>query len=331
MNADVSIVIPTWNGVELLKRFFPSVIRAAAHYRQTTGNDIEIVLVNDAGSDATPEWLNAEYLTGKAAMDIRLLTNEENLGFGKSVNRGIREARYPLVLLLNNDVEVDEDAIAPLVAHFTDPSVFAVHCRVFEFESRRECGSGQLGSFARGSIRVHQRYQTPPESHRRDCRRRPLYSIFATGGAAMYARDTFLALGAFEELLSPSYWEDVDISYRAWKRGYTVLYEPLSIVHHRISSTMGKLNRRKLWRVQQRNRLIFHWLNLHDRRLFASHLLWLTFLTLTALLRLQPLFLLAVLDALRHLPQIRQRRREEMALAKRSDREVFEVFRELRE
>jgi hypothetical protein len=93
---------------------------------------------------------------------------------------------------------------------------------------------------------------------------------------------------------------------------------------------MRRLSDRLRWRLQQRNRLMFHWIHLHERRYLLSHLLWVGLLFVTAPLRLQPLYMLAVIDAVRRLPQIRQRRRDEERLARRSDREVFQLFEELR-
>lgn len=343
MNSDISIVIPSWNGQSLLECFLPSVITAANFYAEQTNNKVEIVIVDDGSSDETVTWLQSfafEEVSLKSVVEdrktaLRFLQNEKNLGFGKTCNKGIAASRYPLVFLLNNDVEVEEGAIAPLVSHFTDDTVFAVHCRVFEFETRKECGTGKIGNFARGFIRVHQSYsaETVLQDSRGDNFKGDapaLYSIFASGGSAMYDREKFIQLGAFEELLSPFYWEDVEISYRAWKRGYTVLYEPRSIVHHRVSSTMRKVNRRRVWRIQQRNRIIFHWINLHDQRMFLSHLAWVLFLTIIAPLRLQPTYILAVFDALQSLPQIQKRRSEEKQKAKRTDRELFSIFKELK-
>jgi O-antigen biosynthesis protein len=343
MNFDISIVIPNWNGQSLLQRFLPSVISAANFYAQQTRNKVEIVIVDDGSTDESVAWLEGfafEGLSLASVVDerkttLRLLQNEINLGFGKTCNKGIAASRYPLVFLLNNDVEVEVGAIRPLVTHFADESVFAVHCRVFEFETKKECGTGKIGDFARGFIRVHQSYRTATEpqdgSADSSAGERPaLYSIFASGGSAMYDREKFIQLGSFDELLTPIYWEDVEISYRVWKRGYTVLYEPRSVVHHRVSSTMRKVNRRKIWRMQQRNRIIFHWINLHDRGMFLSHALWVLFLTITAPLRLQPTYILAVWDALKSLPQIRQRRAEEKLKAKRTDRELFSIFKELK-
>jgi len=255
-----------------------------------------------------------------------LISNEGNRGFGPTCNRGFEAAIYPLVFLLNNDVEVELTAIAPLVENFKDASVFAAHCRVFDLESGHEAGTGKLGSFARGFIRVHRSYICLGDQTD-NCA--PLYSMFAGGGSAMFDRRKFLEIGGFDGLLAPIYWEDVDISYRAWKRGLSVVYEPRSVVHHRVSSTMRKVNQRKVRRMQQRHRLIFHWVNLHDHGLMISHVLWIAVLSITAPLRLQPGFLLSVASALKKLPQIRRRRLDEKRAARRTDREVFEIFTSL--
>jgi GT2 family glycosyltransferase len=236
------------------------------------------------------------------------------------------------VFLLNNDVEVDLNSIAPLVENFGDESVFAVHCRVFELSSGQECGTGKLGRFARGFIRVHKSYVPKPADDRESAEhpapgsRAPLYSMFAGGGSAMFDRDKFIEIGGFEPLLSPFYWEDVELSYRAWKRGYTVLYEPRSVARHRVSSTISKLNRRKVRKVEQRNRLIYHWIHLNERSLIASHVLWVVLLAITAPVRLKPLFISSCIAALKRLPEIRKRRLEEKRASRLSDRDVFDIF-----
>ncbi|HEX5736329.1 MAG TPA: glycosyltransferase family 2 protein [Blastocatellia bacterium] len=316
MKSGVSIVIPTWNGITLLERFLPSVKAAASAYARQPSAPVEIVIVDDGSTDATCSWIsNLKFQIPN--LELRLLKNEENLGFAKTCNRGVREASHNLVFLLNNDVELDPDAIAPLVENFSDPVVFAAHCRVIDLESGEECGTGKIGGFARGFLRVHQSYVPRADSHPRE----PLYSIFAGGGSAMFDRERFLELGGFEELLSPFYWEDVELSYRAWKRGLKVLYEPRSLARHRVSSTIGKLKRSRVRMIEQRNRLLLHWINLHDGRLLASHITRVIFFALTS-----PLALAA---ALRLLPEARERRKREKLAARLSDRDVIRVFEEL--
>ena len=81
--------------------------------------------------------------------------------------------------------------------------------------------------------------------------------------------------------------------------------------------------------MQQRNRLIYHWINLHDRMMLTSHVIWVALLGLTAVFRLRPDFLLSLASALKRLPDIRKRRHEEKRLSLRSDREVFNIFTSL--
>ncbi|HWC76130.1 MAG TPA: glycosyltransferase, partial [Blastocatellia bacterium] len=169
-------MIPTWNGLALLRRFLPSVLTAANRYARVYGARVEVLIVDDGSSDDSRQWLldygfaDSSALTprkqagalpqvaeshlptkpGELPITLKLVTSEVNRGFGETCNRGIAAASQPLVFLLNNDVEVDEDAIAPLVENFKDELVFAAHCRVFDLETGREVGVGKVGGFSRG-------------------------------------------------------------------------------------------------------------------------------------------------------------------------------------
>jgi O-antigen biosynthesis protein len=330
----VSVVIPTWDGRGLLERFLPSVIAAAAGYALERGAPTELIVVDDGSRDGSVEWLTArgfaleEAPGGSAggpgfASVRRVLRNPANVGFGEACNRGVAAARHDLVLLLNNDVELAPDAVAPLVERFDDPRVFAAHCRIVDFDSGRERGTGKVGGFARGFLRVHRSYE--PARPDAPC----LYSIFASGGSALFDRAKFLSLGGFDGLLAPFYWEDVDLSYRAWKRGHVVLYEPRAVARHRFSSTTGRLDGRRVRRIEQRNHLLWHWVNLHDPRLVASHLAWLAVATVTAPFRWRWGFLAALGGALARLPAAYGRRREERRAVQRADREVLALFQDL--
>jgi len=334
MKPAVSILIPNWNGTELLKQFLPSVLAAAGRYGAAAHAAVEVIVVDDGSTDGSVSHLRELGFRERAeepaapgedtGIARRLVVNEKNLGFSAACSRGFAAARHPLVFLLNNDVEVDVDCLEPLVQNFQDPSVFAAHCHAFEFRTGKECGTGKLGGFRRGFLRVHGSYAPKPAATSGG--NLPLRSMFAGGGSAMFDREKWRQLGGFEPLLAPAYWEDVEIGYRAWKRGFTVLYEPRSIVRHRVSST---LDGKRLRRVQERNRLIYHWIHLHDSRFLFSHIIWVNLLAFSAPLRFQAGFLLSCWAALRRLPEIRKRRREEKLAAKRSDREVLRLFTEL--
>jgi len=132
----VSIVIPTWNGLELLKRFLPSVIGSARHYHQHTQSPAEIIVVDDGSRDQTIEWLRSEGFVDQAAGEnttglyLKFVSTESNRGFGEACNLGFASASHPLVFLINNDAEPALDAIRPLVENFEDETVFAGETRV---------------------------------------------------------------------------------------------------------------------------------------------------------------------------------------------------------
>jgi GT2 family glycosyltransferase len=324
---DVSIVIPTWNGRHLLERFLPSVVAAASTYRQTPGAAVEIVVVDDGSTDDSVAWLTER--SRSSDVPIRVVVNDRNLGFGAACNRGVSAAQHPLVFLLNNDVAVDASAMAPLAARFAEPHrsspLFAVHCRVLDFDTNVEAGTGQLGGFRRGFIRVHEGYVARgPNAGVRP-------SVFASGGSSMVDRQRFLDLGGFDSLFAPFYLEDVELSYRAWKRGLTVGYEPESVVRHRFSSTIrDRASAAEIRRVSQRNRLFLNWIHLHDRSWFLQHVFWVVLLVVTSPLTLRLDFDRAVIAALGRVRDVRTRRRAEQKLARRGDREVMKLFAELR-
>lgn len=263
----MSIVIPTWNGRELLEKHLPSVIEAASHYQNISRQEVEILVVDDAGSDRAREWLPARFPDFPG---LRVETNARNLGFAPTANRGIRLARHPLVYLLNNDISPDLEALPPLIAHFEKPHVFAVASEVYDFTTRTLCGAGQIGEFRRGFLGVHRRYFA--EEHRLEANEPPWLTMFATGGSSMFRRDSFLQLGGFDEDFAPFGWEDVEMSLRAWKQGWEAHYEPRSRVYHEFSSTIApRFPRRKVRAVYERNRLMGHWIHLDSPRRLAAH------------------------------------------------------------
>ena len=100
MNSDLSIVIPTRNGLHLLRENLPSVQAAARAHHRETGGITEIIVVDDGGRDETDRAIPAEF------PDVYLVKRQRNRGFAITCNVCLRSSRFPLVALLNNDVRV---------------------------------------------------------------------------------------------------------------------------------------------------------------------------------------------------------------------------------
>jgi GT2 family glycosyltransferase len=253
-----TVVIPSWNGRDLLARYLPPLIEALS------GNPAnEILLVDNGSEDGSAEFLREQF------PQVRVIELLRNLGFGGGSNAGFREARNDIVVLLNNDMRVDRDFLAPLLAAFTDDKIFAVSCQIFLSDpgKRREETGLTEGWWEDGSLRV---------GHREDSEINRLYPCFyGGGGSCAFDRRKFLELGGFDELLAPFYLEDTDIGYLAWKRGWKVLYEPASKVWHEHRGTIGrKFSPEYINSVLKKNFLLFVWKNIHSWRRLTEHLVF---------------------------------------------------------
>jgi len=140
----------------------------------------------------------------------------------------------------------------------------------------------------------------------------PWYTFYPAGGAVMVDRARFLEIGGFDPLFHPFYYEDLDLAFRAWRRGWCCRVVPESRLVHAAGSTISKaFPKRDVLVVRRRNRLLFLWKNLT-----SDALLWRSFghqalRVPMALLRGDTIPLAATWAALRRLPTALARRRIE--------------------
>ncbi len=250
-----TVVIPNWNGRELLEKYLPSVIHA---FEGNPKN--EIIVVDNGSSDGSAEFVRRTFPA------VKVLALERNLGFGGGSNAGFRAARNDIVVLLNSDMRVDPGFLQPLLEGFEDDKVFAVSCQIFFSDPekvREETGLTQ-GWWESGALRVR---------HRADERVTNLFPCFyGGGGSCAFDRRKFLELGGFDPLLAPFYLEDTDLGYMAWKRGWKVLYQPRSVVYHEHRGTIGKrFTHEQIQAVLKKNFILFSWKNLHEWRRLIEH------------------------------------------------------------
>jgi len=312
----ISIVIPTWKGQRLLQSYLPSVIAAADFYRSSVGANTEIIVVEDAGGDSTMGWLQSNY-----GNEVRAVEHRHNLGFCAACQTGFLQSQYPLVLLLNNDVRLEVNCIAPMVEHFKDPDTFAVTGKMFNQKGDIFCNGGKIAQFRRGMWSSYLNYDVA-DGAQNDC---SLLSFAAIAAFSVYNRDKFLAIGGFDPLTAM--FEDIEISYRAWKHGWLVKYEPRSIAYHDASQTMRRrYRRRSLEMLARRSRIVMHWLLLHDRCMFGSHVASMAGQLMVSWLWFDWPLYWAVITGLRNIKAISRKRRENRQVAVRSDRELRQML-----
>ena len=97
-------------------------------------------------------------------------------------------------------------------------------------------------------------------------------TFWISGGSGVFRREMWMKLKGMDEVLFPPfYWEDVDLSYRALKRGWRLLWEPKAAVEHEHESTNKIFNKKYKSRIQERNQLLFIWKNITSKNLRKKH------------------------------------------------------------
>ncbi len=305
-----TVVIPNWNGRDLLEKYIPPLLAAMA------GNpDNEILVVDNGSEDGSAAFLSARF------PQVKVLALPQNLGFGGGSNAGFRQAKNDVVVLLNSDMRVEEGFLQPLLDGFTDEKVFAVSCQIFLSDPdkvREETGLTE-GWWDHGRLWV---------GHRIDDKVQQLFPCFyGGGGSCAFDRRKFLELGAFDEILRPFYYEDTDIGYMAWKRGWKCLYQPASIVYHEHRGTIGKnFDRTYIDRVVRKNALLWAWKNIHEPRRLAGHFLFVVGNAIVSALsgnRDRGPFLRDLWNACKQLAEVAASRKHARNLAVVNDTEAF--------
>ena len=204
-NPTVTVLMPVYNGLSFLKDAITSVL-------QQDFNDFELLVVDDASTDGSAEWV-----ASVSDARIRLVRNQQNLGQAASLNRGLHEARGPYIARLDqDDVSLPQRLRKQLVWLESHPDIIVVGSSVDWIDSRGnrtrhprgrtvDCGT-LVGNFLlRRNLLIHP--------------------------AVMFRRDVVVALGGYDATYSPS--EDYELWTRLAVGGYRLAVQPETLVLYR--------------------------------------------------------------------------------------------------
>lgn len=261
----ISVVIPNYNGKHLLEEYLPAVVAAL----DSIAVDHEIIVADDASTDGSVEFLRSSYPA------VRVVVNTVNKGFSGNINSGFRLATKDLVLALNSDVALDEQYFVDQLPLFDDPDLFGTMGSIYEADGRL-IDAAKLPVYDGISFNstVNATYPEAPDAVRT--------TFFLSGANALVDRVKLMELGGMNEIYSPFYMEDVDLSVRAWRRGWKCLYVPTAKCTHAPSSTIAKTSPSDTVRIVSRcNKMLFHLFHLEGASLFRYQI----YLTANYLLR----------------------------------------------
>lgn len=262
-SASVSVVIPNYNGTDLLKKNLPSL------YEALKDIDFEIIVVDDDSRDDSVDFLKNEY------PNITIIKNSKNLGFSATCNKGINIAIKELACIVNTDVTFTNDYFINAFKNFTNPKIFAVKGDIFNYQNTfnniTNVERTSLLYFKRGFLRFNNNVEP-----KNTALSPQINSQFILLGCCFICRRKALqSLGGYNEIYSPFYWEDADLAQRALKSGFKLAYDKNCKVYHQTSSTISHHRsnyRRRL--ISNRNKFIFTWKHLSGLNNWALHILF---------------------------------------------------------
>jgi len=295
----VSIVIPNWNGADLLKKHLPAVIK--------NSNGAHIIVVDDCSTDGSVSYLEERF------PQVAVIKKEKHEGFASAVNAGVQAAETDNIVLLNTDIEPEKGYLEPLLSHFSDPSVFAVGCMDKSMESGKIVLRGRgIGWWEKGFY-YHRRGEVTKSD-----------TAWVSGGSGAFRRSMWNDLGGMDPLFNPFYWEDIDLSYRARKAGWKLLFEAESVVLH--FHEKGTIKReffsKTVIYISYRNQFLFIWKNCTDRKIMLSHIWYTPIRLVQAFLRGDLTMMKGYISAVMRLPYVLSHRRCKLQKYKRQDTEL---------
>ncbi len=254
----IAIVILNWNGKALLEQFLPSVMQYSSEHA-------DIYVADNGSTDNSLDFLNSNY------PEIKIINNDRNYGFAQGYNMALKQVVADIYCLLNNDVEVEANWLSPIIAMFnSQPETAIIQPKILNYHQKDQFDyAGAAGGFidkygfpyCRGRV-----FETIEKDHGQYDDSMP---IFWASGACLFIRQQhYWDLNGMDDQFF-AHMEEIDLCWRSYNSGATILYNGNCVVYHLGGGTLHKSNPRKTY-LNFRNSLFMLTKNLPGRSLFST-------------------------------------------------------------
>lgn len=212
----VTISVSNYNGNKYIKRCLSSIKRSNYSY-------FEVIIIDDASEDKSPGMIKKVIAGDKR---FKLYVNKKNLGLTVNRNRAIKMAQGKIIIFLDNDTEVDNGWIEPILKTFDKSNdVGACQSKLVEFEDRHHIQMAGLKLMKQTGWGLPIAMGDKVESYTK------VENIISLGAALSVRKSAALVISGFDEKII-HYTDDMDFSWRLWISGYKIVSCPDSIVYH---------------------------------------------------------------------------------------------------
>jgi len=255
-----AVVILNWNGLELLKKFLPSVI--------DNSPQAKVYMADNASTDQSVEYVQKNF------PEVGIIQNKVNGGFAKGYNDALSLLKEDVFVLLNSDVEVTPNWLVPLLKHLkTNPKTAIVQPKLLDYNRKDYFEyAGAAGGFVdtlgypfcRGRI-----FDTIEKDEGQYDNLYPI--LWASGACLVIRRSVFEEVGGMDETYF-AHQEEIDLCWRVFNAGYQAMFIPKSTVYHLGGATLDAMNPKKTY-LNFRNSLFNLLKNVPGKRAYILILL----------------------------------------------------------
>lgn len=219
--SDCTLLILTYKGIEHLKHLLPSITEAI---KEANNYSVDVIIVDNGRDKNTKEFVNNQFPEFK----IEWSTSNDYLF---SLNHFVKKINSPFTFILNDDIRMHPKVILETISVIEkDENLFSVGCRVYDWE-------GINTTISVRTLQIQNGWYTSSFRPIEDEKLR--YTLYGAGGAAVFRTDYFNQIGGFNDLFRPAYGEDLDLSHRAWHKGWESIFNPKAILFHREGATIS--------------------------------------------------------------------------------------------
>jgi GT2 family glycosyltransferase len=217
----VSAIIVNWNGAHHLRTCLLSLLAQSFQ-------SLEIIVVDNGSKDDSADVARE--------LRVRWLPLGANVGLAPALNRGAAIASGDFLLFVNNDMRFDPGFLAALLGPLkNDEGIFATDAMQFNWDGNERVHLA--ARLAKSKPRGHASVELVPGLFFYQREELEKSSVFMGSAACMLVRRAFFEkLRGFDERLPLGY-EDVELCWRAWLRGWKIVYVPLAVCWHRVGSS----------------------------------------------------------------------------------------------
>jgi len=260
---NIAVVILNFNGKHFLEMFIQNTL--------DNSPEAEVVVVDNASTDDSVTYLKATF------PEVRLVELDRNYGFAEGYNRGLADLNHEYFVLLNSDVEVTPGWLPPLLKTILRrPDIAVVQPKIRDYHRKTHFEyAGAAGgyvdvlgyAFCRGRLFDHLEKDNGQYNTSSD--------IFWASGACFFVQsEVFRAMKGFDARFF-AHMEEIDLCWRMHNLGYSIAYQPESLVYHVGGGTLAAENPYKTY-LNFRNNLAMLFKNLPGRYLVPLLFLRLT-------------------------------------------------------